>query len=71
MFIDFGACPNLVSELNNLAFRQPRVGEFATDSWELGCSDHGFDGGGYLLSAFDRNVNVKPLTVQRVPTRYY
>jgi len=54
LFIDFGACPNLVSELNNLAFASPRVGEYSVDRWEKGLNDHGFDGGSYGLSAFDR-----------------
>ena len=54
VFIDFGACPNLVSELNNLAFDSPRVGEYSVDRWGPGQNDHGFDGGSYGLSAFDR-----------------
>jgi hypothetical protein len=54
VFIDFGACPNLVSELNNLAFDSPRVGEYAIDRWEKGLNDHAYDAGAYGLSAFDR-----------------
>ena len=54
VFIDFGACPNLVSELNNLAFASPRIGEYAVDRWEKGLNDHAFDDGAYGLSAFDR-----------------
>ena len=54
VFIDFGACPNLVSELNNLAFDSPHVGEYSVDRWEKGCNDHAYDAGAYGLSAFDR-----------------
>ena len=64
MFIDFGACPNLVSEINNLAFAQPRVGEFAVDRWEPGLSDHGFDGVSYLLSALDHSYEYHPTSVR-------
>ena len=71
MYIDFGACPNLVSELNNLAFAQARIGEYSVDRWEQGLSDHGFDGGAYGLSAFDRNYNIRPVTVRREFSRYY
>ena len=71
MFVDFGACPNLVSELQNLAFARARIGEYSVDKWEPGCSDHGFDGGAYGLSAFDRNYNIKPVTVSREYSRYY
>jgi len=60
LYIDFGACPNLVSEINNLAFAQARVGEFAVDRWEPGLSDHGFDGVSYLLSALDRYSGPPP-----------
>jgi hypothetical protein len=63
IFIDFGACPNLVSEINNLAFDSPRVGEYAIDRWEKGLNDHGFDAGAYGLSAFDRalpDYNYRP-----------
>ena len=68
IYIDFGACPNLVSELNNLAFAQPKLGEYATDKWEAGLSDHGFDALAYLLSAFDRNIGPPPnLKVVRSP----
>lgn len=54
VFVDFGACPNLVSELNNLAFASPRVGEYSVDRWEKGLNDHAYDAGAYGLSAFDR-----------------
>ena len=54
VFIDFGACPNLVSELNNLAFDSPHVGEYAVDRWGKGLNDHAYDAGAYGLSAFDR-----------------
>jgi hypothetical protein len=54
VFIDFGACPNLVSELNNLAFASPHIGEYSVDRWEKGLNDHGYDAGAYGLSAFDR-----------------
>jgi len=67
MFIDFGACPNLVSELNNLAFAQARIGEYSVDRWEPGLNDHGFDGGAYGLSAFDRYMGPPPKF--RVSTR--
>ena len=63
LFIDFGACPNLVSELNNLAFAQARIGEYSVDRWESGLNDHGFDGGAYLLSALDRNITYRPTSV--------
>ena len=63
MFIDFGACPNLVSELNNLAFAQARIGEYSVDRWEQGLSDHGYDGCAYGLSAFDRNTTYHPTSV--------
>ena len=46
-------CPNLRNELQNLAFAQPRVGEYAVDRWEPGLSDHGFDGACYGLSVID------------------
>lgn len=60
MFIDFGACPNLVSELNNLAFAQARIGEYSVDRWEPGIADHGFDGLVYGLAAFDRYSGPPP-----------
>jgi len=66
MFIDFGACPNLVSELNNLAFAQARVGEYAVDRWEPGLADHAFDSVAYLLSALDRNLGAPP----RIPVTH-
>ena len=63
LFIDFGACPNLVSELDNLAFAQARIGEYAVDRWEAGTNDHGFDSGAYLLSALDRFAEYRPTSV--------
>jgi len=60
MFIDFGACPNLVSELNNLAFAQARIGEFSVDRWEQGSNDHAFDALCYGLSVFDRYMGPPP-----------
>ena len=60
MYVDFGACPNLVSELNNLAFAQARVGEFAVDRWEPGSNDHAFDATCYGLAAFDKYAGPPP-----------
>ena len=60
MFIDFGACPNLVSELNNLAFAQARIGEYSVDRWEQGLNDHAFDALCYGLSVFDRYFGPPP-----------
>ena len=65
------SCPNAINEIQNLAYAVPRVGELATDKWETGSLDHAYDAICYGLSAFDRNYDIKPLTVERVHSRYY
>ena len=60
-------CPNLRSELTNLAFAQPRVGEYAVDRWETGALDHGYDGSCYGLSHIDLsppNYKYRPRVVE-------
>jgi len=47
-------CPNMISELRNLAYQELRPGEVTLGKWAKGCSDHAYDSGAYLLSAFDR-----------------
>ena len=47
------SCPNLISEYRNLAFAQPRIGEWAVDRWETGLNDHAYDDVNYLLSHVD------------------
>ena len=46
-------CPNLRGELQNLAFSQPRMGEYAVDRWETGLNDHIWDATVYALSVID------------------
>jgi len=53
-------CPNLRSELLNLAFAEPRVGEYAVDRWETGLNDHGYDACCYGLSYIDLPLLAKP-----------
>ena len=47
------SCPNLIGELRNLAYDQPRVGEFAVDRWAPGVADHGYDAVAYGISVLD------------------
>jgi hypothetical protein len=47
-------CPNLIRELQNLAYPEPRPGEVVLGRWAKGCSDHAYDSTVYGLSAFDR-----------------
>ncbi len=47
-------CPNMISELRNLAYAELRPGEMVLGKWAPGCADHSYDDGGYGLSAFDR-----------------
>ena len=47
------SCPNLINEIQNLAYAQPRIGEYAIDRWETGSLDHGFDAVAYGLSEID------------------
>ncbi len=47
-------CPNLISEIRNLAYKEPRPGEIEGGKWAPGCSDHAYDSTAYGLSAFDR-----------------
>ncbi len=47
-------CPNLIRELRNLAYAELRPGEMVLGKFAPGCSDHAYDSGAYLLSAFDR-----------------
>jgi len=64
-------CPNLINELRNLAFAEARAGEYTVDRWETGAMDHAWDAGAYLLSAIDRNMSIRPVTVTREYSRYY
>ena len=54
------SCPNYISEIRNLAFAQPRIGEYAVDRWETGLNDHAFDDVNYLLSHIDLPVLGRP-----------
>ena len=47
------SCPNAISEIENLAYAQPRIGEYAVDRWESGSLDHAFDDICYALSEID------------------
>jgi hypothetical protein len=47
-------CPNMISELRNLAYQELRPGEVTLGKWAKGCNDHAYDSGAYGLSAFDR-----------------
>jgi phage terminase large subunit len=47
-------CPNAISEMRNLAYREPRPGEMVLGKWAPGCNDHAYDDIVYGLSAFDR-----------------
>lgn len=47
------SCPNYISEVRNLAFAQPRIGEYAVDRWETGVNDHAYDDVNYGLSVLD------------------
>ncbi len=47
-------CPNMISEIRNLAHPEPRPGEVNLLKWANGCLDHSFDDGAYGMSAFDR-----------------
>ena len=53
MFIS-PSCPNMISELRNLAYAELRPGEMVLGKWAKGCNDHAYDDGAYGLSAFDR-----------------
>ncbi len=46
-------CPNLISELENLAFKKPRGREYETDEWADGAQDHAFDATAYAGAAFE------------------
>ncbi len=60
-------CPNMISELRNLAYPEPRPGEIDTKHWSKGTSDHAYDSGAYGLSAFDRGFyDLQPLQVKYV-----
>jgi len=58
-------CPNMISELRNLAYAEVRPGEVVLGKWAKGCLDHTFDGGAYGLSAFDRGARVNPISFNR------
>ncbi len=58
-------CPNMINELRNLAFPEPRPGEVDRLKWAKGCNDHAYDDGAYGLSAFDRGYyDIEPLQVR-------
>lgn len=46
-------CPNLINELRNLAYEEPRLGTLDTNRFAKGCSDHAYDSTAYGLAAFD------------------
>jgi len=55
--------PNLISELQNLAFASAR-GDVLKDSWEQGLDDHAYDAGAYCLMELDPAIiKVAPVTV--------
>ena len=54
------ACPNLISELQNLAFAKPRGQDFTTDEWEQGCADHAYDALAYALMEFEGHYGPPP-----------
>lgn len=57
-------CPNLISELQNLAFDSPKVGEYDVNRWAPGVSDHAYDASCYGLSFLDlAKMNVRPVSV--------
>ncbi len=58
-------CPNLISEIRNLAYPEPRPGEINLLKWAKGCNDHGYDDVCYLMSAFDRGNRVNPISFRR------
>jgi hypothetical protein len=65
------SCPNAISEIENIAFAQPRVGEYAADRWETGALDHSFDDITYGFSEIDLpKYKVSPVTITRTPMRY-
>ena len=60
------SCPNMISELRNLAHPEPRAGELNLKQWAKGCNDHAYDDGAYGMSAFDRtaaNYKYRPRVV--------
>lgn len=59
-------CPNIASEIENLAFAQPRLGEYAVDRWETGANDHAFDDVCYGLSEID----LPPAKLQPMRVRF-
>jgi hypothetical protein len=59
-------CPNAASEIENLAYAQPRVGEYAVDRWEAGANDHAFDDICYGFSEIDLpKYRVRPVEFVR------
>jgi phage terminase large subunit len=46
-------CPNLIDELENLAFKELRSGDISTNEWAPGLKDHAFDGLCYALGEID------------------
>ncbi len=60
------SCPNLIRELQNLAYPEVRYGGDPEKRWAKGCSDHAYDSTVYGLSAFDRagaNYKYRPKVV--------
>lgn len=50
------SCPNMISEMRNLAYPEPRPGEMDLSRWAKGCNDHAYDDGAYGMSAFDSSL---------------
>ena len=55
-----GRCPNLITELQQAAWHQPRGLEMLTDRLAPGCQDHAIDALAYALMEFEHWVKGKP-----------
>jgi hypothetical protein len=51
-------CPNLIAEIPNLAYDQPRGQEYTTDRWLPGSQDHAFDSTAYGLMGLDKMLPI-------------
>jgi phage terminase large subunit len=56
-------CPNLTSELENLAYAKPRGREYETDEWETGAQDHAFDSTAYAGAGFTEHITPPNVSV--------
>jgi len=57
------SCRNLINEIENLAFKQPKGREVHVDEWAAGVQDHAYDAGAYAGMEFETGGKWMPVKV--------